>query len=217
MEMYLVRILFCLFAEDSGIFERKNMFFEYIGNYTKTDGSDLAPQLEQIFETLNKPKEKRLKTLDEALNEFPYIDGNLFEERLDTAAFNKNMRDTLLKCCALDWSQIKPEIFGAMFQSVKSREARRELGEHYTSEKNILKIVRPLFMDTLRGEFEKIKLIKSAGRKQKLLEFHDKLRHLKFLDPACGCGNFLVVSYRELRKLEIDVLAEYLRLEKVLD
>jgi len=210
LEMYLVRLLFCLFAEDSGIFERKNMFFEYIGNYTRKDGSDLAAQLEQIFETLNKPKEKRLKTLDEKLNEFPYINGNLFEERLDTAAFNTRMRDTLLKCCNLDWSQIKPEIFGAMFQSVKSKEARRELGEHYTSEKNIMKIVRPLFLDKLRDEFKKIKAIKSAGRAQKLLEFHDKLRRLKFLDPACGCGNFLVVSYRELRKLEIDVLSEYI-------
>jgi len=215
LEMYLVRLLFCLFADDSGIFDEKKLFFRYIKERTSVDGSDLAMHLGQIFDTLN--KEKRLKNIDETLNKFPYVDGGLFEERLETAAFNSSMRKTLLKCCTLDWSQIKPEIFGAMFQSVKDKESRRELGEHYTSETNILKVIKPLFLDSLWEEFEKIRKLKSDIRKHRLLEFHTRLRQLKFLDPACGCGNFLVVSYRELRLLEIEVLSEYLQTQQVLD
>ncbi|GBU28602.1 methylase [Treponema sp. R8-4-B8] len=217
LEMYLVRILFCLFADDSGIFEEKKVFFSYIKARTNEDGSDLALHLGQIFDMLNKPLEKRLKNIDETLNKFPYINGNLFEERLETAAFNSVMRKTLLKCCTLDWSQIKPEIFGAMFQSVKDKESRRALGEHYTSEENILKVIKPLFLDALWEEFEKIRKLKSDIRIQRLLEFHTQLRRLKFLDPACGCGNFLVVSYRELRLIEIEVLSEYLQTQQVLD
>ena len=176
LEMYLVRLLFCLFADDSGIFDEKKVFFKYITARTNPDGSDLALHLGQIFETLNSPVDKRLKNIDETLNKFPYVNGSLFEERLRTAAFNSVMRKTLLRCCTLDWSQIKPEIFGAMFQSVKDKEKRRALGEHYTSEINILKIIRPLFLDALWDEFEKIRKIKSAKRIQDLLLFHTKLQ-----------------------------------------
>ena len=217
LEMYLVRLLFCLFADDSGIFDEKKLFYKYIKQKTHEDGSDLALHLGQIFDILNKPEDKRLDNIDETLNKFPYVNGGLFEERLETAAFNSSMRRTLLKCCLLDWSKIKPEIFGAMFQSVKNKESRRELGEHYTSETNILKIIKPLFLDTLWEEFEKIRKLKSDIRTHRLLEFHTKLRQLKLLDPACGCGNFLVVSYRELRLLEIEVLAEYMQTQQVFD
>jgi len=217
LEMYLVRLLFCLFADDSGIFDEKKLFFKYINDRTNVDGSDLALHLGQIFDTLNRPKENRLKHIDETLNKFPYVNGDLFAERLETAAFNSAMRKTLLKCCTLDWSQIKPEIFGAMFQSVKDKEMRRELGEHYTSEINILKIIRPLFLDDLWDEYEKILKLSFALKQQRLLLFHNKLQKLKFLDPACGCGNFLVVTYRELRKLEIEVLSEYLQSQQVID
>ncbi|GHV46137.1 methylase [Spirochaetia bacterium] len=217
LEMYLVRLLFCLFADDTGIFGKKKMFFEYIRQRTSVDGSDLALHLGMIFDTLNKDEPDRQKNLDEQLKAFRYINGGLFAERLETAAFNSDMRRTLIKCCALDWGQIKPEIFGAMFQSVKDKEKRRALGEHYTSETNILKLIKPLFLDNLRAEFEKIKAQTPGWRKQNLLLFHDKLCRLKFLDPACGCGNFLVVSYRELRLLEIDVLKEILGLEQILD
>ena len=217
LEMYLVRLLFCLFADDSGIFDEKKLFFKYIKDRTNADGSDLAMHLGYIFDTLNKPADKRLKNIDETLNKFPYIDGSLFEERLDIAAFDSVMRKTLLKCCTLDWSQIKPEIFGAMFQSVKDKEKRRALGEHYTSETNILKVIRPLFLDDLWEEFERIRKLSATLRQQRLLEFHAKLQRLKFLDPACGCGNFLVVSYRELRTLEIEVLSEYLQSQQVFD
>jgi len=217
LEMYLVRLLFCLFADDSGIFEEKKVFYKYILEHTSEDGRDLASQLGYLFEMLNEPKEKRLKNIDETLNKFPYINGQLFEEKLKTASFDSKMRKTLLKCCTLDWSQIKPEIFGALFQSIKDKEKRRALGEHYTSEKNILKIIRPLFLDALWEEFEKIRKHKSAKKLQDLLLFHTKLQRLKFLDPACGCGNFLVVSYRELRLLEIEVLSEYMQTQQVLD
>jgi hypothetical protein len=217
LEMYLVRLLFCLFADDSGIFDEKKLFYRYIKDKTNEDGSDLAMYLGQIFDMLNKPEESRLKNIDETLRKFPYVNGGLFEERLEIAAFNSSMRKTLLKCCTLDWSKIKPEIFGAMFQSVKDKESRRELGEHYTSETNILKVIRPLFLDELWEEFEKIRKLKSDIRTHRLLEFHTKLRRLRFLDPACGCGNFLVVSYRELRLLEIEVLAEYMQTQQVFD
>jgi len=217
LEMYLVRLLFCLFADDSGVFDEKNLFFSYIENRTHKDGSDLAMHIGLIFDTLNIPSDKRLKNIDETLNKFPYVNGGLFEERLAIASFDSVMRKTLLKCCTLDWSQIKPEIFGAMFQSVKDKEKRRALGEHYTSEANILKVIRPLFLDELWDEYEKIKKISHALKQQRLLEFHTKLQGLKFLDPACGCGNFLIVTYRELRMLEIEVLSEYLKSQQVID
>ncbi|MFC2132011.1 class I SAM-dependent DNA methyltransferase, partial [Bacteroidota bacterium] len=139
--------------------------------------------------------------LDEDLNAFPYVDGKLFEESLLIADFNTKMRETILECSALDWSKISPAIFGSLFQSVKNPEERRNLGAHYTSEKNIMKLIKPLFLDELNEEFEKIK-----GNKKQLMEFHRKLSKLKFLDPACGCGNFLVITYRELRILELKIL-----------
>jgi type I restriction-modification system DNA methylase subunit len=217
LELFLVRLLFCLFADDSGIFDEKKVFFKYIKERTSEDGSDLALHIDLIFQELNKPPENRQTNRDEAFKKFPYVDGGLFEKRLDTAAFNSKMRKTLLKCCTLDWSKIKPEIFGAMFQSIKDKEKRRALGEHYTSEENILKVIKPLFLDELWEEFEKIRKLTTTFRIQRLLEFHTKLQKLKFLDPACGCGNFLVVSYRELRILEIEILSEYLQTQQVLD
>lgn len=200
LELYLVRLLFCLFAEDTGIFERQQ-FQEYIEQRTGEDGSDLAHHLSTLFQVLNTPREKRLKNLDEQLEAFPYINGKLFEEMLPTASFDAAMRQALLDCCALDWSRISPAIFGSLFQSIMDKKARRNLGAHYTSEQNILKLIKPLFLDALWEEFEKIK-----HNKNKLFEFHKKLRRLNFLDPACGCGNFLVIAYRELRLLELEIL-----------
>lgn len=200
LEVYLVRLLFCMFAEDTGIFERQQ-FQEYIEDRTSEDGSDLANHLTTFFHILNTPPEKRLKNRDEQLSAFPYINGKLFEEMLPPSSFDPPMRQALLDCCALDWSQISPAIFGSLFQSIMNKKARRNLGAHYTSEQNILKLINPLFMDDLREEFSKAK-----HNKKKLLEFHTKLRGLTFFDPACGCGNFLVIAYRELRLLELDVL-----------
>lgn len=202
LEVFLVRLLFCLFAEDNSIFERQQ-FRELIEQRSAEDGSDLAPLLANLFQVLNTPAEKRLRNLDEQLADFPYINGRLFEEALPLAAFDRKMRETLLNCGTLDWSRISPAIFGALFQSIMDKVARRNLGAHYTTEKNILKALQPLFLDDLRAEFERVR--RSA---KQLVEFHKKLARIRLLDPACGCGNFLVIAYRELRLLELDVLRE---------
>jgi hypothetical protein len=207
LEVYLVRLLFCLFADHTGIFPF-NHFLTYIIQKTNPDGTDLALHLAKIFEVLNRPDDRRMKTIDQQLSQFPYIDGGLFEETLSIADFDAKMRDTLIECCALDWSRISPAVFGAMFQSVMSAEDRHDIGAHYTSETNILKVIKPLFLDNLRAEFENIRKLKTDIRRDRLLTFHQKLRTLTFLDPACGCGNFLIISYREIRLLELDVLAE---------
>jgi methylase of polypeptide subunit release factors len=200
LEVYLVRILFIMFAEDTTIFN-KQQFQDFIEQRTNEDGSDLASKLQELFQVLNTPKEKRFKNLDEQLADFPYVNGKLFEENLPTASFDKNMRQALLDSCYIDWSKISPAIFGSMFQSVMNPTERRNLGAHYTSETNILKLIKPLFLDDLWREFESIK-----DNKNRLPEFHKKLSTLKFLDPACGCGNFLVITYRELRLLELEIL-----------
>ena len=201
LEVYLVRILFCMFADDTGIFMPRSALEDFIRFRTSEDGSDLAPRLNQVFQTLNTPPEKRLKNLDEQIAAFPYVNGKLFEEFLPQAGFDKLMRETLLECCELDWGSISPAIFGSLFQGIMDAAMRRNLGAHYTSEKNILKVIGPLFMDELREEFEKVKT-----QPRKLQEFHDKLGSLNFFDPACGCGNFLVISYREIRLLELEVI-----------
>jgi hypothetical protein len=207
LEVYLVRVLFLLFAEDTTIFN-KQQFQEYLEQRTAEDGSDLASKLQELFQVLNTPKENRFKNLDEQLADFPYVNGKLFEENLPTASFDGKMRQALLNCCFIDWSKISPAIFGSMFQSVMNPKERRNLGAHYTSEKNILKLIKPLFLDDLWKEFESIKgaSTSSAQAKNKLAAFHKKLSTLKFLDPACGCGNFLVITYRELRLLELEIL-----------
>ena len=202
LEVYLVRLLFCMFADDTGIFNQ-GIFWEYIDLHTKEDGSDLAMHIASIFHVLNTSKEKRLKNLDENLAQFPYVNGKLFEETVQPAAFDKPMREMLLKACAFDWGKISPAIFGSMFQAVMNQTERRNLGAHYTSEKNIQKLIKPLFLDDLYTEFEKAK-----GSKGKLETLHKKIANLHFLDPACGCGNFLIITYRELRDLEILILLE---------
>ncbi len=213
LERFLVRILFCLFAERSGIFETCS-FQLFIENKTKPDGSDLGAQLSRLFEVLNtedKPLNKRQKNLDETLAAFPYVNGDLFGEHLGFADFSRDMRNALLACTRKDWSRISPAIFGSLFQAVMEPKERRQIGGHYTSEPNILKVVRSLFLDELRAEFETVKADRSTRRRARLEEFHAKLCRLRFLDPACGCGNFLVITYREVRKLELEVLVELFR------
>jgi hypothetical protein len=200
LEVMLVRLLFCLFAEDTTIFE-KQQFTEYIELRTNPDGSDLGIHLGQLFQTLNAAEDKRQKNLDEQVAAFPYVNGSLFAETINLASFNSEMRSKLLKCCYFDWSIISPAIFGSMFQSVMNPKERRNLGAHYTSEKNIRKVIDGLFLDELKEEFENIKTNKS-----KLIKFQEKIAKLKFLDPACGSGNFLIITYRELRLLEIEIL-----------
>ena len=211
LELYLVRLLFCLFAEDTSIFE-KDQFRDFIVNKTKEDGSDLAQHLSSLFYILNTQRKDRLTNLDEELDAFKYINGKLFEETLPPASFDSRMREILLECTALDWGAISPAIFGSLFQSVMNPVERRNLGAHYTSEKNILKVIKPLFLDDLWKEFESIK--DSRG---KLTRFHDKIAALRYLDPACGCGNFLVISYRELRLLELEIIKTLQKGQQVFD
>lgn len=201
LEVYLVRLLFCLFADDTGIFPRQSLL-NYLEN-SKVDGSDLSERISRLFEVLNMPDDTRTKhtLLSVELKQFRYINGGLFMDRLAPADFNNNMRKTLLDCCLFDWNKISPAIFGAMFQGVMDKDQRRELGAHYTSEKNILKLINPLFLDELWLEFERVKL-----DPVKLDRFHNKISQMKFLDPACGCGNFLIITYRELRRLEFEIL-----------
>lgn len=201
LEVYLVRILFCLFAEDTGIFMPRGAFQDLIYQRTHEDGSDLASRLSELFEVLNTPEGKRLRTRDEQLDDFPYINGKLFEERLRMAAFDSTNRQIMLDCCDLDWGQVSPAILGSLFQAIMDSEARRNLGAHYTSEKNIMKVIGPLFLDDLKAELNSI-----GKNKAKLSTFHDKLARLNFFDPACGCGNFLVITYREIRLLELELI-----------
>ncbi|MDF1496828.1 MAG: N-6 DNA methylase [Patescibacteria group bacterium] len=201
LEVLLTRLVYCFFADDTGIFDELDTFQLYIEKRTSTDGSNTGPILAQIFQVLNQPLENRQNNLEEELAKLPYIDGPLFEERLDLPAFDSDMRKTLLECSTFDWGKISPVIFGSMFQSVMNEQARHDLGAHYTSETNIFKVIEPLFLDELKTELE------TAGKnKPKLHAFLTKIRDLRFLDPACGCGNFLVVTYRELRRLELEAL-----------
>ncbi len=200
LEVFLIRILFCLFADDTEIFE-KNLFKSYIEDRTSIDGSDLGIHLMQIFDVLNTPRAERQTNLDEQLNKFPYINGGIFKETIRPVSLDAQARLKLFICCNADWSEISASIFGSLFQGVMDETERRQLGAHYTSEKNIMKVIQPLFLDELYIEFDNVKY-----DKKKIEIFHKKLSELRFLDPACGCGNFLVVAYREIRKLELELL-----------
>lgn len=206
LERFLVRIVFCLFADDTGVFEPRDRFLELVETRTREDGADLGSWLAQLFQVLDTPEADRLKTLDEDLAAFPYVDGALFRGALRIPAFDSAMRAALLDACRFDWSDISPAIFGALFQSVMDPAERRAQGAHYTTEKNILKVIEPLFLDDLRAELERLKARKDSRRNAELRRFQERLGRMTFFDPACGCGNFLIIAYRELRLLEIEVL-----------
>jgi len=210
LEILLVRLMFCLFADDTDIFE-KGRFREFIKKKTKLDGSDAGQNILALFEILNTSEEKRQKSLDEDLKRFPYIDGSLFEERISVPSFDSTTRENLLKCCHFDWSTVSPAIFGSLFQSVMNQEERHELGGHYTSEKNILKTINALFMDNLNKDFESHK-----NNKRYLEDMLEKIGKIKILDPACGCGNFLMIAYRELRRLQIKIHKQIRKLEGIM-
>ena len=207
LQLLLVRLLFCMFADKTGLFEPVDRFTDLIERGTSEDGSNVGQVLTQLFDELDTELAERQSKAPGWFKDFPYVNGHLFQEKIRTASFDAEMRDLLLDCCCLDWGRISPAIFGSMFQHIMDDEGidtqhdlRRELGAHYTSEDNILKLIGPMFLEELRSEFEK-----SRGSINKLFEFQKKLRKLSFLDPACGCGNFLVITYRELRLLEIEV------------
>lgn len=205
--IFLIRTLFCLYGDDAGLWER-DLFTEFLETRTREDGSDLGAQLALLYQTLKTPMECRQSTLDELTARFPYVNGGIFEERLNIPSFSSAMRDELVRACAFDWSGISPAVFGSLFQAVKSPEARRELGEHYTSETNILKTLGPLFLDELRQKFAD-----HVHDAKKLTDLRKELGELRIMDPACGCGNFLVVAYRELRSLDTEILVRIRELE----
>ena len=207
MEYLLTRLTYCLFADDTGIFE-SHIFQNYLSNRTSEDGSDLGNKLIQLFQVLNTPEKSRQLYLDEDLTKFPYIDGNLFNEMIVIPAFDSKTRSLLIEASNFNWEKVSPAIFGSLFQSVMNKDERRESGGHYTQESNIMKIIEPLFLDELKEEFERIKSRKDSHRKKELEKFQDKLANLKFFDPACGSGNFLIIAYREIRRLELEIIRE---------
>ena len=208
LERFLVRTVFCLFADDTGIFEPRDIFLDFIEERTAADGADLGPWMARLFQVLNTPPNHRSRALDEDLARFPHVNGDLFAEPLRIPDFDAAMRQALLDAGQFDWTAISPAIFGALFQSVMEPADRRARGAHYTTEKNILKVIEPLFLDDLRAEFRRLQARRDGLSVADLRKFRDKLGTLRLFDPACGCGNFLIIAYRELRTLEIEVLRE---------
>lgn len=198
--VFMVRTLFALYADDAGVWER-DLFQEFLATRTAEDGSDLGSQLTHLYETMARASDRRQRNLDELVGRFPYVNGGLFDESLAIPSFTASMRDRLLQACRFNWSAISPAIFGSLFQAVKDREARRELGEHYTTESNILKVIGPMFLDELNQRFAD-----SANDVTALRRLRAHMGSMRFLDPACGCGNFLVIAYREMRALDLRVL-----------
>lgn len=208
LELFLVRLMFCFFADDTGIFQ-KDQFGDWVETRTREDGSDLGQSIAEVFRTLNTSHEKRQKNLPEELAAFPYVNGELFGETIEVPYFDAASRAILLHAARFNWGSVSPAIFGSLFQSVMEAKERRALGAHYTSEKNILKTIHGLFLDELHADFESSKAKRSEKALRGLLE---RIAGIRLLDPACGCGNFLILAYRELRRLEIDIHKELRRL-----
>ena len=204
VSVFLVRILFLLFGDDARLWKRG--LFESLIEATPTLG--IGGLLEQLFQVVNTPREKRPNNLHSALDDFPYINGGLFEESLPVFSFSSEMRNALIRANKYDWSQISPAIFGAMFQTIKDKDARRELGEHYTSEANILKVIGPLFLNDFNDRLQK-----AWDSPILLRRFHKDLSTYTFADPAAGCGNFLILSYKRLRELDLKLIARLQELE----
>ncbi len=207
LEVFLVRIVYCLFADNTHIFPKDSFLF-FLEEQTDENGANVGAMLSLLFQVLNTPQDERQTNIGEELAQLPYVNGKLFEESIKIPHFNRKMRETLIEACRFDWGKVSPAIFGSLFQSVMDAEERRNLGAHYTSEQNILKLVQGLFLDELYTEFEKVK-----NNRKDLNEFHERIGEMRFFDPACGCGNFLVITYREMRLLELEVLKQKRKLE----
>jgi hypothetical protein len=207
LNVFLSRLLFCFFAEDTGIY-KLGQFKNAIASHTQTDGNDLNEYLNKLFDVLNTPENKR-KDLPEYLNAFPYVNGGLFQHNHPTPTFTRRSRQAIIDAGELDWAAINPDIFGSMFQAVILPEHRGGLGAHYTSVPNIMKVIEPLFLNNLYEEFENGK-----NEPKKLNKLLDRISKLKIFDPACGSGNFLIIAYKELRLLEIEILEQLQILQK---
>ena len=206
LNLFLTRLLFCFFAEDTNIFAKQS-FSQLLNNHSDNSGSQLQAIFSQLFTVLNlserSPERAKYPT---HLTAFPYVNGGLFADSTDIPEFDTRSRRLLLECSQLDWSEINPDIFGSMFQAVIEPKKRRSLGQHYTSVQNIMKVIKPLFLDPLYTEFENIKSLKESKTKDhKLTALLQRLSEIKIFDPACGSGNFLIIAYKEFRKLEIEI------------
>ncbi len=206
LNVFLTRLLFCLFAEDTGIFA-KRQFTSAIQSYTEEDGRDLDFFLDQFFTVLNsEPGSAKRQNLPVHLTAFPYVNGGLFASDQPIPELGKKGRRLLLECGSMDWSEINPDIFGSMFQAVIDVEQRSRLGQHYTSYSNIMKVIQPLFLDSLQAELDKQLQVAMNKRAKGLQALLVRMGQIKVFDPACGSGNFLIVAYKELRKLEMAVI-----------
>ncbi|MDB4848037.1 N-6 DNA methylase, partial [Candidatus Pseudothioglobus singularis] len=201
LNVFLSRLLFCFFSEDTNIF-KENQMTSNISSHTQDDGSDLQSYLKALFEVLNTPEDTR-HAIPEYLNDFPYVNGELFSKSHEVPKFTKKSRKLIIDMGSLDWSLINPDIFGSMFQAVVDEGERGHLGMHYTSVPNIMKVIKPLFLDDLYEEFEK-----SIGQYKRLLRLADRLSKIKIFDPACGSGNFLIIAFKELKRLEMKIFKE---------
>ena len=208
LRLFITRLLFLFFADDSAVFQRNYLFQDFLESCKEAD--TLGDKLNQLFEFLNTPDQKRSKTQSEKFKGFEYVNGGLFKERLRTFDFTAKQHCALIDCGNFDWRNISPEIFGTLFQSVMDAQERREAGAHYTEAANIDKVINGLFLENLRAEFEAVKALK-RDKAKKLAAFYQKIQNLQFLDPACGCGNFLIVAYDRIRALEDDIIAEALK------
>lgn len=208
LRLFITRLLFLFFADDSAVFQRNYLFQDFLENCKEAD--TLGDKLNQLFEFLNTPDQKRSKTQSEKFKGFEYVNGGLFKERLRTFDFTAKQHRALIDCGNFDWRNISPEIFGTLFQSVMDAQERREAGAHYTEAANIDKVINGLFLENLRAEFEAVKALK-RDKAKKLAAFYQKIQNLQFLDPACGCGNFLIIAYDRIRALEDDIIAEALK------
>ncbi len=201
LNVFLARLLFCFFAEDTNIFENK-LFTNSVDSHTKNDGSDFGSYLDTIFTVLNSEEEKR-SNYPQYLRKFPYVNGGLFAKRHWIPKFTARSRKITIECGELDWSKINPDIFGSMIQAVVHPGERKSLGMHYTSVPNIMKVIEPLFLNDLKDEFDRNK-----GNTNKLQELLNRLSRIKLFDPACGSGNFLIITYKELRRLEMAIIKD---------
>lgn len=205
LNVFLSRLLFCYFAEDTDIFQ-ENQFTNAISSHTQADGSDLDTFLNRLFEVLN-TAEKDRSDLPDYLNAFPYVNGGLFSQQLMAPVFTRRSRQVIIDSGELQWKDINPDIFGSMFQAVIGADQRGSLGQHYTSVPNIMKVIEPLFLNELYEAFEKAK-----GNQRRLNELQQRVAKIKIFDPACGSGNFLIIAYKELRRLEMKI---FLEIEKI--
>lgn len=218
LNLFFSRLLFCFFAEDTGLFQ-KNLFSDSVKNFTETDGSDTKAFLERVFDALDTADKS---AMGQPFSDFPYVDGSIFDSKynkIEVPVFGPESRYMLLRCSNFNWSDINPDIFGTIFQGIVDPNLRGQNGMDYTSVSNINKVIEPLFMDELEAEFEKgfesdSRVKDKVSRRLKHLdELWERISKIKIFDPACGSGNFLIISYKRLRELELRILQEKMMLQ----